>query len=196
MRIETATIKSNILLTAIFIHSMIVLFAPATIIVCTIFMQGSRRHRHRNPEAEAFASPHELTVRIIILSIAVILAVSLFLYYKNAKRKFIVAIEFNDLSQMLTLFYKTYYNNRVRSITVTYLNVDCSALINQRTTSIPAIHPVLDPNELIVDNKISFFDQKKYLGEISMGGTFWNKEGGKIKMIIHEIQMRKNQVSL
>ncbi len=192
MKIETATIKSNILFTAILLHSIIVVFAPAAAVMAMIFMQG--RHRRRvHTENDVLSSADSFISTVAVISVILVVVLTGMLYFRNFQRKFIVSFEFDDEKQVFQLGYKTYYNNKLRFTAIPYNDIECSALVKpKKWMEVPAFQEGLNPNDLILDEKISFTVNGKYVGEISKGGTYWNKEGGKIKLLLKEMEIRKS----
>jgi hypothetical protein len=192
MRIETATIKNNIVYTAILIHTIIVVIAPATTIGITILLGGAQE-RSENALLNLIFNENLLIPFILIFSSILLFTGSIYLFLKNYKKKYIVAFEFNDTIQQVAIYYKTYYNNQIRILNVAYIHIKYRA-ISLPPLSNSSLRPVdMRLPEQTFDRKISFFDQEIYLGEMAIGGTYWNKEGAKVKMILQKIDEINNE---
>lgn len=185
MRIETAHIKSNVIYTAILIHTVIIAAAPALSVMGILYLD-SKTHRRKNMDDSMFFENANLTTGIIGFSIIFITIVSLVIYFRNNKKRFIVGVDFDDQLKKVDLFYKGYYNNRIKTVEVKYDQLSYS-YANQEPPSVGGV----STSDLMIDKKIQIMNGKIYAGEISMGGTFWNKEGGKIKMILDKINSVK-----
>src|SRR5688572_17505136 len=122
MRIETASIKSHVLQGAIIMHAVIAVAIPACAAVSIIFM-GGRRGNHSKLSDEMFFNPDSLRTYIIVFSLVGIILAYGFIYFKNHGKKFIVAVEFDDANQNLTLFHKSYYNNTIKTTEIPYANL-------------------------------------------------------------------------
>jgi hypothetical protein len=185
MRIETSTIKSNILFTTILLHTIIVVAAPACA-ACSILFINGKHGRSSELTDQLFFNAHSLFIYITLFSIVGILIGVITLYTKHSKKRYIVAFEFDDAQQKLAIFYKTYYNNSIRSETIPYSNIECSSVkIEDKPNPLATKH--FNAHEMALDTQILFFDKNAYKGEISTGGTFWNKEGSKIRTILNKV---------
>jgi len=197
VKIESPNIRTNILWGAIVTHAVILLAAPC-IAIAAIFKMGSRspyRHTDHKGYAETLLSDNvELVAYILMASLIIIGVAFIYIYYRNAKRRYIVGFEFLDHEKMLELSYKSYYQNKIRKVKIAYLEIICAEVPYEESIKVHQLHPDILVNVFKLENKIHFKNSEgKYIGEVSNSGTYWNNQGAKIKMVLTEIVERKNR---
>src|ERR1700741_604933 len=111
MRIETSSIKSNVLYSAFLTQAVVIVAVPACVI-CVLFYIGSKTRRVSNVSNDLF-DPAKLNFDLIGFSIFGIILSFLLVYMRNARKKMVVAVEFDDSNKQATLEYKTFYVNRI-----------------------------------------------------------------------------------
>jgi len=103
-----------------------------------------------------------------------------------------VAVEFYDDTKVMGLDYKTYYRNKISKSIIPYDNIRYERYAKDRGGRKYGDIGV-DLSEVIADERIVFLNDTIEMAEITTGGVFWDKQGGKIKMILEKThRIKKN----
>ena len=161
MEVKTNNEKAYAFHVSIFYHVIASILMPAVFMALPLLNKNV---------AYLYAEEQNL-VYLLTASVASGILINIGIYRHNYSKKIITSVLFNDEDKIIQFNYQKMYSTKKFSDQLPY-----SMLVVDSAND--EVLPIA-----LRDNKIVFKNGEKYFGEISLGGTYWNQEGGKVNLI-------------
>lgn len=164
MTIQTKDRHSHIFFTHILIHIIIIVASPSTAI-----MLGIRT---------VFRYPDNLPT-FIAIGLILALIINFIYFFQTYKKQYFIALTYDQVHDLFSAEYKKSYSLATYSITCPGKEIN---IHNKKVT-----HTITKEEHLTIE----FYRNGKYIGEITQGGTYWNKEGGLLRLFLEQWEKYK-----